>query len=88
MRVAPCGLFVHGTFSFLTANDKAELAFQLGCLSAAITHTHPSGWLSAGALAAIISRILSGTVRPFEPPKIALSTSIFVTDILLGLKSF
>ena len=70
MRVAPCGLFVHGTFSFLSASDKAELAFQLGCLSAAITHTHPSGWLSAGALAAIISRILSGTTRSLRPLKL------------------
>ncbi|CAM6118529.1 unnamed protein product [Calypogeia fissa] len=60
VRVAPCGLFVHGAFSFCSPNEKAELAFKLGCLAAAITHTHPSGWLSSGCLAAIISRILSG----------------------------
>lgn len=60
MRVAPCGLFVHGSFSFLSPDEKANLAFRLGCLAAAVTHTHPSGWLSSGCQAAIISRILSG----------------------------
>lgn len=60
MRVAPCGLFVHGPFSFLSSDDKAGLAFQLGCLAAAVTHTHPSGWLSSGCHASIISRLISG----------------------------
>ncbi|KAL2635541.1 hypothetical protein R1flu_007020 [Riccia fluitans] len=60
MRVAPCGLIVHSAFDFLSSDQKAELAFKLGCLSAATTHTHPSGWLSAGSQAAIIAWILSG----------------------------
>ena len=45
MRVAPIGL----------AFDDAEKAFQLGCEAAAITHGHPTGFLSAGYLAALIA---------------------------------
>ncbi|BBN05473.1 hypothetical protein MPTK1_3g13360 [Marchantia polymorpha subsp. ruderalis] len=60
MRVAPCGLIVHSAFASLTSEEKAELAFKLGNVAAAITHTHPSGWLPSGCQAAIISWILSG----------------------------
>lgn len=51
MRAAPIGLYFW--------NDT-EKAFRMGCESAAITHGHPSGYLSAGVLAAIISCILRG----------------------------
>lgn len=47
MRAAPCGL---------VAGD----AFELGCAAAAITHGHPSGWLSAGALALIVQQVCLG----------------------------
>ena len=50
MRVAPIGL----------ACSDAEKAFLMGCESAAITHGHPTGYLSAGFLAALISRVSSG----------------------------
>ena len=50
MRVAPVGLFC----------ENPSVAFDLGCEVAAITHGHPSGFLAAGTLAAIISMILSG----------------------------
>ncbi len=50
MRMAPVGL----------AFQDAEKAFQIGCECAAITHGHPSGYLAAGALASIISMIISG----------------------------
>lgn len=50
MRVAPIGL----------AFPDAEKAFLLGCRSAAITHGHPTGYLSAGFLASLISRMVSG----------------------------
>lgn len=60
MRVAPCGLVVVSAFSFLSRDEQAELAFKLGCVSAVITHTHPSGWLSSGYQAALLARILSG----------------------------
>jgi ADP-ribosylglycohydrolase len=50
MRVAPVGL----------AFGDAEKAFQMGCATAAITHGHPTGYLSAGFLAALISRLVCG----------------------------
>ena len=50
MRAAPAGLL---------AADAAA-AFRLGCDVAAITHSHPSGYLSAGALAAMVSRLVAG----------------------------
>lgn len=50
MRVAPIGL---------VATSPAE-AFQLGVAAAAITHSHPSGYFSAGCLAAIIRLLLDG----------------------------
>lgn len=49
MRMAPVGL----------ACKDAEKAFQIGCQCAAITHGHPTGYLAAGTLAALISRIIS-----------------------------
>lgn len=50
MRVAPIGL----------AYPDPEKAFQIGCESAAITHGHPTGYLAAGFLAAVISMVASG----------------------------
>jgi ADP-ribosylglycohydrolase len=47
MRVAPVGLI---------ASDP----FRLGCDIAALTHGHPSGYLSAGALALMISEAVHG----------------------------
>jgi len=49
MRVAPAGL----------AYDKKR-AFEMGAEFACITHGHPSGYLSAGALAFIIASIIEG----------------------------
>ena len=49
MRVAPVGLF------FLK-----DQAFQYAAEIAALTHGHPSGYLSAGALGLIISLIIEG----------------------------
>lgn len=50
MRVAPAGL----------AYPK-ELSFKMGAKFAVITHGHPSGYLSAGALAYIIVLIMEGS---------------------------
>ncbi len=47
MRVAPVGLVV-------------DDPFQLGCEIAALTHGHPTGYLPAGVLAAIICEIICG----------------------------
>ena len=51
MRVAPVGLVFH--------NDSAR-AFKIGAELAAITHGHPSGYLSAGTFSAIISCLNQG----------------------------
>jgi ADP-ribosyl-[dinitrogen reductase] hydrolase len=48
MRVAPIGLV-------------AAEPFALAVSAAAITHTHPTGYLAAGAFAEIISHVTSGT---------------------------
>lgn len=52
MRVAPAGL--------VARRYDADKIFELGCDIAALTHGHPSGYLAAGALAEIISRICDG----------------------------
>jgi ADP-ribosylglycohydrolase len=49
MRVAPAGLVY-----------PKELSFKMGAEFAVITHGHPSGYLSAGALAYIIAAIVEG----------------------------
>ncbi|MEI7525986.1 MAG: ADP-ribosylglycohydrolase family protein [Mariniphaga sp.] len=51
MRVAPVGLIFLG---------KNELSFQNACDLAAITHDHPSGYLSAGFFASVISDLAIG----------------------------
>ena len=50
MRVAPVALYEQDT----------ERAFDVGCEVAAITHGHPTGYLAAGCLAAIIAEIMHG----------------------------
>ncbi len=55
MRIAPVGLFVHYNF---------DEAFRLGAEIAAITHGHPSGYLSAGALSAIICMLNNNIPLP------------------------
>ena len=49
MRATPVGLFC-----------RKEAAFQIACEYAALTHGHPSGYLSAGVLAQIIACIIEG----------------------------
>lgn len=49
MRVAPVGLMY-----------PSKRAFQMACECAAITHGHPSGYISAGIFACIIAEIISG----------------------------
>ena len=50
MRAAPAGLTGSG----------AVWSFEAGCEFAAITHGHPSGWLAAGAFAAIVAELAAG----------------------------
>ncbi len=50
MRVAPCAVFPN--------------AFVLGCRIAAITHGHPGGYISAGALAELLQKLYYGQSLP------------------------
>jgi ADP-ribosylglycohydrolase/protein-tyrosine phosphatase len=52
MRVAPIGLIGPGT--------DARTVFQLAAEASALTHGHPSGYLSAGVLASIIYLLVDG----------------------------
>lgn len=52
MRVAPIGLLSKGL--------KPEQTFQLAAEAAACTHGHPSGYLSAGAMAAMVRFLVEG----------------------------
>ncbi|WP_430933612.1 ADP-ribosylglycohydrolase family protein [Saccharicrinis sp. 156] len=52
MRMAPVGLIEPG---------KTEDNFKMGCELSAITHGHPTGYLSGGFFAAIISELAVGT---------------------------
>jgi ADP-ribosylglycohydrolase len=51
MKIVPVGLILHG---------KNKDAFKAGCDISAITHGHPSGYLSAGFLASVIADIANG----------------------------
>ncbi len=51
MRVAPAGLAYF---------DDGEKAFEMGARFAAITHLHPSGYLSAAAFSAVIAGLARG----------------------------
>jgi ADP-ribosyl-[dinitrogen reductase] hydrolase len=60
MRVAPVGLFCASLHRGKAGSVIAAEAFDLGCTAAAITHGHPSGYLSAGTFAALIALIANG----------------------------
>jgi ADP-ribosylglycohydrolase len=69
MRMAPVGLLNFG---------KAEEAFKIGCDLSALTHGHPSGYLSGGFLAALIADLATG---------VSLNTAIqHAIDILKSWK--
>ena len=51
MRTAPAGLLYY---------NNPKTAFEAGARCAAITHGHPSGYLSAGVLSSVIAYIIKG----------------------------
>lgn len=62
MRVAPVGMLFHA-LSKTRASTRSEnvwRAFDLGCEAAALTHGHPTGFLTAGVMAALIFELLDG----------------------------
>lgn len=58
-----CGGVMRAASAGLMADDP-EAAFELGCRIAAITHGHPSGWLPAGVLAAMVALLIGGADLP------------------------
>ncbi len=53
MRVAPAGLYFY---------RDSERAFRMAAEFAAVTHTHPTGYLAAGALGAMVAELTCGSV--------------------------
>ncbi|WP_158886735.1 ADP-ribosylglycohydrolase family protein [Amycolatopsis anabasis] len=58
-----CGGVMRAAPAALWSADPHEV-FRVGALSAALTHSHPSGYLSAGAFAVIVRALLDGTDLP------------------------
>lgn len=59
MRVAPIGL--------IGRRGDAGAVFQLAAESAALTHSHPSGFLSAGVAASIARLLVDGVNLDTQP---------------------
>jgi len=62
MRIAPVGMyFAHALGREHEHDQVIPSIFATGSDLAAITHGHPSGWLSAGVLAVIVGLVLAGS---------------------------
>ncbi|SOB74903.1 ADP-ribosylglycohydrolase [Marinobacter sp. LV10R510-11A] len=70
MRVAPVGLFCW----HFTDKSETEKVFEMGADIAALTHGHPSGYLTGGVLAAMIYALADGAtlLEALEHAKILL----------------
>lgn len=62
MRVAPIGMLFHAlTLTCPKArSEHYQRSFALGCEAAALTHGHPTGYLTAGVMAALVFDLLDG----------------------------
>lgn len=58
MRTAPTGLL---------SSASVDIVFRLGAAAAALTHGHPSGYLSAGMVAASVRVPMDGTSLVTRP---------------------
>lgn len=78
MRVAPVGLV-----------PRRGMAFELGTETAALTHGHPSGYLSAGFLAVLIYETVSGAslVDSIQTAKECLITRPYHEDVLSAVEN-
>ncbi|WP_172202776.1 ADP-ribosylglycohydrolase family protein [Niveibacterium sp. COAC-50] len=66
MRVAPIGMLFHA-LSCSSPETRAERrahAFDLACEAAALTHGHPTGFLTAGVMAALVFELLDDVSLP------------------------
>lgn len=63
MRVAPIGMLYHALThsSPSLRSENLARAFELGCDAAALTHGHPTGFLTAGVMAALVFELLDGS---------------------------
>src|SRR5260370_29156934 len=62
MRIAPVGMyFAHALSRELKPDRLIPGIFATGSDLAAITHGHPSGFLSAGVLAVLVGLVLAGS---------------------------
>lgn len=59
MRAAPAGLLA-ARINNGDCTNTARLAFEIGCVTAALTHGHPSGYYPAGVLGALVATIITG----------------------------
>lgn len=59
MRAAPAGLLAV-RINRGDSTSTARLAFEIGCVTAALTHGHPSGYYPAGILASLVATIITG----------------------------
>lgn len=62
MRVAPIGMLFHA-LAQPSPEARAEnywRSFELACEAAALTHGHPTGYLTAGVMAALVFDLLDG----------------------------
>ncbi|RSN04315.1 ADP-ribosylglycohydrolase [Nonomuraea sp. WAC 01424] len=71
-----CGTVMRSAPFGLTAPYDARAAFELSAACAQITHGHPTGYLAAGAFAAIVARLMTG-----EPLEAAVHHAL---DLLAG----
>jgi ADP-ribosylglycohydrolase len=64
MRIAPIGMLFHAlTQSNPDArSENYQHAFDIGCDAAALTHGHPTGFLAAGVMAALVFDLLDGSL--------------------------
>jgi ADP-ribosylglycohydrolase len=60
MRVAPVGLFCRAVPDGGDDRTRGEMAFELGCAAAAITHGHQLGYLPAGFFSSLVFFLVSG----------------------------
>ncbi|QFU94756.1 ADP-ribosylglycohydrolase family protein [Amycolatopsis sp. YIM 10] len=54
-----CGGVMRAAPAAIWSDDPAE-AFEIGVMSAALTHSHPSGYLPAGTFAAMVHQLVRG----------------------------
>lgn len=60
MRAAPAGMLMAHWLEDVERHARIAEIFSIGCDIAAITHGHPSGYLTAGVLAVLIALLLKG----------------------------